>query len=69
MPDWLIQLLITLLKGLGVAFALLTTFAYMTLVERRLLARMQIRLGPNRVGPMGLLQPLADAIKSIFNHI
>jgi NADH-quinone oxidoreductase subunit H len=68
MPDWLIGLLITLLKGVGVALALLTTFAYMTLVERRLLARMQIRLGPNRVGPMGLLQPLADAIKSIFKE-
>ncbi|WP_019585306.1 NADH-quinone oxidoreductase subunit NuoH [Deinococcus apachensis] len=68
MPDWLVQLLITLLKGVLVAFALLTTFAYMTLIERRLLARMQIRLGPNRVGPMGLLQPLADAIKSIFKE-
>lgn len=68
MPAWLIELLVTLLKGVLVAFALLTTFAYMTLVERRLLARMQIRLGPNRVGPMGLLQPLADAIKSIFKE-
>lgn len=68
MPEWLVQLLITLLKGVLVAFALLTTFAYMTLIERRLLARMQIRLGPNRVGPMGLLQPLADAIKSIFKE-
>ena len=64
MPDWLITLLITLLKGVLVALALLTTFAYMTLIERRLLARMQIRYGPNRVGPGGLLQPLADAVKS-----
>ena len=68
MPDWLAQLLITLLKAVLVAFALLTTFAYMTLIERRLLARMQIRVGPNRVGPLGLLQPLADAIKSIFKE-
>ncbi|GAA5511812.1 NADH-quinone oxidoreductase subunit 8 [Deinococcus carri] len=68
MPDWLAQLLITLLKAVLVAFALLTTFAYMTLIERRLLARMQIRVGPNRVGPGGLLQPLADAIKSIFKE-
>lgn len=68
MPDWLITLLITLLKASLLALALLTTFAYMTLVERRLLARMQIRYGPNRVGPMGLLQPLADAIKSIFKE-
>ncbi|AFZ68773.1 NADH-quinone oxidoreductase subunit NuoH [Deinococcus peraridilitoris] len=68
MPHWLIELLLVTLKGVLVAFALLTTFAYMTLVERRLLARMQIRHGPNRVGPMGLLQPLADAIKSIFKE-
>ena len=47
---------------------MLTTFAYMTLVERRLLARMQIRHGPNRVGFQGLLQPLADAVKSIFKE-
>ncbi|WP_034383467.1 NADH-quinone oxidoreductase subunit NuoH [Deinococcus sp. YIM 77859] len=68
MPDWLTQLLITLLKAVLVTFALLTTFAYMTLIERRLLARMQIRVGPNRVGPLGLLQPAADAIKSIFKE-
>ncbi|MFN8509675.1 MAG: NADH-quinone oxidoreductase subunit NuoH [Deinococcaceae bacterium] len=64
----LIEFLVILGKGALVALGLLTTFAYMTLVERRLLARMQIRLGPNRVGPMGLLQPLADAIKSIFKE-
>ncbi|MPY65245.1 NADH-quinone oxidoreductase subunit NuoH [Deinococcus sp. SDU3-2] len=68
MPDWLAELLITLLKGVLVALALLTTFAYMTLIERRLLARMQIRYGPNRVGPGGLFQPLADAVKSIFKE-
>ncbi|WP_425147508.1 NADH-quinone oxidoreductase subunit NuoH [Deinococcus sp.] len=68
MPHWLVEVIIVILKGVGVAFALLTTFAYMTLVERRLLARMQIRWGPNRVGPLGLLQPLADAVKSIFKE-
>ncbi|WP_293908998.1 NADH-quinone oxidoreductase subunit NuoH [Deinococcus sp.] len=68
LTPWVIDFLWTVLKGVLVALALLTTFAYMTLVERRLLARMQIRLGPNRVGPMGLLQPLADAVKSIFKE-
>lgn len=68
MPDWLATLLISLLKAVLVVLGLLTTFAYMTLVERRLLGRMQLRPGPNRVGPMGLLQPAADAIKSIFKE-
>ncbi|GGK26538.1 NADH-quinone oxidoreductase subunit H [Deinococcus malanensis] len=68
MPDWLLTLLITVVKAVAVILALLTTFAYMTLVERKLLGRFQIRVGPNRVGPMGLLQPAADAIKSIFKE-
>ncbi|PTA67999.1 NADH-quinone oxidoreductase subunit NuoH [Deinococcus arcticus] len=68
MPDWLATLLISLVKAVLVVLGLLTTFAYMTLVERRLLGRMQLRPGPNRVGPMGLLQPAADAIKSIFKE-
>ncbi len=42
--------------------------AYMTLLERRLIARLQIRRGPDRVGPQGLLQPIADAIKLIFKE-
>jgi NADH-quinone oxidoreductase subunit H len=64
----ILEILITLLKAVLVVLGLLTTFAYMTLIERRLLARFQIRQGPNRVGPMGLLQPVADAIKSIFKE-
>ena len=46
----------------------LTAFADVTLLERRLLARFQLRVGPNRVGPLGLLQPLADGIKLIFKE-
>jgi NADH-quinone oxidoreductase subunit H len=66
-PIWAI-LAITALKGLVVIFALLTAFAYMTWLERRLIGRFQVRLGPNRVGPFGLLQPLADGIKLFFKE-
>lgn len=59
---------VTLLKALLLCLVLLGVFAYMTVIERRILARMQNRLGPNRVGPLGLLQPIADAIKSIFKE-
>ena len=48
-------------KRIIVIVTLLTAFAYMTLIERRVIARFQRRVGPNRAGPFGLLQPLADA--------
>lgn len=51
------------IKALVIMVVLLTCAAYMTLMERVLMARMQLRLGPNRVGPWGLLQPLADVFK------
>lgn len=47
---------------------LLTGFAYSTLLERRFLASLQARIGPNRAGPLGLLQPVADGIKLIFKE-
>jgi len=53
----------TVIKSAVVIFALLTMFAYLTLIERRVVAKIQGRLGPNRAGPFGLLQPLADAVK------
>src|SRR5215469_7983717 len=49
-------------------FALLTAFAYMTLIERRVVARLQGRVGPNRAGPFGLFQPIADAVKMAFKE-
>ena len=52
-----------LIKGLIVILILFGAAAYMTFMERVVMARMQLRLGPNRVGPLGLLQPIADGIK------
>src|SRR5207237_8553423 len=56
------------IKSAIVIFALLTAFAYMTLIERRVVAKMQGRLGPNRAGPAGLFQPVADAVKMAFKE-
>ena len=57
-----------LIKGFVWAMVLLGGFAYLTYYERRALARIQVRIGPNRAGPFGLLQPIADAIKLIFKE-
>ena len=60
--------IVTFVKALVLCAVLLGAFAYMTVIERKILGRMQHRYGPNRVGPFGLLQPIADAIKSIFKE-
>jgi len=57
-----------LIKGLVLVLILLGGFAYLTLYERKALARIQVRIGPNRAGPWGILQPIADAIKLIFKE-
>ena len=67
LTDWTLWLE-WFIKSLVVIFALLTGFAYLTLYERRALARIQARIGPNRAGPQGLLQPIADAVKLIFKE-
>ncbi len=67
LSDWTLWLE-WVIKSLVVIFALLTGFAYLTLYERRALARIQTRIGPNRAGPQGLLQPIADAVKLIFKE-
>jgi len=59
--EWVIKSIILILFGV-------TGFAYTTYYERRALARIQTRIGPNRAGPAGLLQPVADGIKLIFNE-
>src|SRR5215210_5681099 len=62
MPDGFI---VTLIKSVILANAVMGVFAVMTWAERRLIGRFQVRLGPNRVGPGGLLQPIADLGKLI----
>src|SRR5580704_6911633 len=58
-------IVITLIKLAVIAFVLLTAVAYLQWVERKVIAHIQVRPGPYRVGPHGLLQPLADVIKLI----
>jgi NADH-quinone oxidoreductase subunit H len=67
LSDWTLWLE-WFIKSLVVIFVLLGSFAYLTWYERRALARIQTRIGPNRAGPFGLLQPIADAIKLIFKE-
>src|SRR5436305_10000607 len=56
-------ILISLVKIAVVFAGLMTTLAYLQWVERKVIAHVQVRIGPSRVGPHGLLQPLADVIK------
>jgi len=63
-----IEVAIVAVKSALLLFILLTACAYMTLLERRLLGKFQVRYGPNRVGPFGLLQPLADGLKLVFKE-
>ena len=53
----------------AIVVPLMLAVAYLTLWERKLIGWIQIRIGPNRVGPLGLLQPIADGIKLLFKEI
>ncbi len=65
----LLTVIVILLKILAVLMPLLIAVAYLTFAERKIIGYMQVRIGPNRVGPKGWLQPIADAMKLMFKEI
>jgi NADH-quinone oxidoreductase subunit H len=67
-PDWLGQLISALINIGAVLGVFLTLFAAVSVLERKILGRIQNRYGPNRVGPFGLLQPVADGIKMLIKE-
>ena len=67
---WELALLVeTLIKVVALLVPLLITVAWYTYAERKVIGYMQVRLGPNRVGPKGWLQPVADAVKLMFKEL
>jgi NADH-quinone oxidoreductase subunit H len=66
-PVWVVVW--TLVKIIAIAIPLILSVAYLTLAERKVIGYMQVRIGPNRVGPFGLLQPFADVAKLVFKEI
>jgi NADH-quinone oxidoreductase subunit H len=67
-PDWLVQIASSLINIFALLGVFLTLFALMSVLERKILGRIQNRYGPNRVGPFGLLQPVADGIKMLIKE-
>lgn len=66
-PAW--PLVWTMVKIVAIVLPLMGCVAYLTLAERKIIGWMQVRVGPNRVGPLGLLQPIADALKLLMKEV
>src|SRR5947207_14338720 len=67
-PTWMVQVVSSLINIFALLAIFLTLFALISVLERKILARIQNRYGPNRVGPFGLFQPIADGIKMLIKE-
>jgi len=68
LPEWVTPIISSLINIAALLGVFLTLFAAISVLERKILGRIQNRYGPNRVGPFGLFQPLADGIKMLIKE-
>jgi NADH-quinone oxidoreductase subunit H len=68
-PGWMQTIIINVLYIVAILLPIILSVAYLTFAERKIISYMQARIGPNRVGPRGWLQPIADVIKLLFKEI
>jgi NADH-quinone oxidoreductase subunit H len=69
LPDGIETIVVILIQIVAILLPLMLAVAYFTYAERKIIGYMQVRIGPNRVGPRGWLQPIADSVKLMFKEI